>query len=128
MITILIVDDSRLARNRLTDTILNFDIECKVIAEAKDGKEGLAKFKDLKPDVVITDIEMPNMNGIELLKEIRAIDKQVNIIVVSSIVNEQIKQEIISYNYTKYVEKPIDEKIIKQILSRRLLQLIKKGV
>ena len=68
------------------------------------------------------------MNGIELLKEIRAIDKQVNIIVVSSIVNEQIKQEIISYNYTKYVEKPIDEKIIKQILSRRLLQLIKKGV
>ena len=125
MIDILVVDDSRLARKRTIETISEFDIEHSILAEADDGVEALDKFKELKPNLIITDIEMPNMDGMELVNEIRKVDTKVNIIIISSLSNEQVKQTVKSDKFTEFVKKPMDKKIVQMLLLKLEHQLVK---
>ena len=119
MLNILVVDDSRLARKRVIQTLEDItSIDCNVVAEAVDGVDGLKKFNELKPDIVISDIEMPNMNGIELTQEICKIDNSVCIIVISSVANEQIKQSVKINSFSNYLKKPIDQKQLEITLLR----------
>ncbi len=62
MIKVLVVDDSFLMRTLISD-MLNFDCNIKVIGKANNGEETLKKIKELKPDVVTLDIEMPGISG-----------------------------------------------------------------
>ncbi len=70
MITVMIVDDQQLLRNSLK-RIIDLDDALEVIALAGDGKEGVEKCMQYKPDIVIMDIEMPVMDGITALKKIK---------------------------------------------------------
>jgi two-component system chemotaxis response regulator CheB len=67
---IIVIDDSAFMRRVVSD-IINSDERCEVIATATNGKEGLEKIKELNPDCITLDIEMPVMNGIEMLKELQ---------------------------------------------------------
>lgn len=116
MIKILVVDDSKLARKRIIMTLSEANIEHEILAEASDGIEALSIFKELKPDLIITDLEMPNMDGLELIIEIRKEDLDVRIIVVSSAVNEKIKQTLKTDHHTNIVKKPIDKKVMEMLL------------
>lgn len=69
IIRVLIVDDSPLARKMLLD-ILSSDPELRVVGEAKDGLEAVAKATNLKPDIVTMDIDMPVLNGLEAIERI----------------------------------------------------------
>ncbi|WP_242860843.1 protein-glutamate methylesterase/protein-glutamine glutaminase [Defluviitalea phaphyphila] len=64
---ILVIDDSAFMRRVISD-IINSDNRLIVVGTAKNGKEGLRKIKELNPDVITTDIEMPTMNGLEMIK------------------------------------------------------------
>jgi len=111
---ILVVDDSKFSRK---NTIMLLEkLEYEVIGEAVDGLDGVEKYKELAPDLVITDIEMPNLDGIGLIKEIKNIDANAKILVVSSVVNSQVVQEALRLQAT-VVKKPIKE--------HRLLNAIK---
>jgi len=112
MLEILIVDDSELARKRVVNIIATFDIDCKIVGQANDGVEALEMFKELTPNLVITDIEMPNMNGVDLLSNIHEIDSNVNIIVISSIASEQVRQIVKSSRHTIFVKKPINNQLL----------------
>jgi YesN/AraC family two-component response regulator len=127
MIKILIVDDSKLARKRTIESIEKADVKYSITAEATDGVEGLAKFQENKPDIVITDIEMPHMNGMELTKKIRKLDMSVEIIVISSIASEQIQQELKIDANTEFIKKPIDVNKLKMLLLRTESKLKRKG-
>jgi two-component system chemotaxis response regulator CheB len=70
-IRVLIADDSALARELIT-SILSMDIQVRVIGEATNGREAIEKTRELKPDIVTMDIEMPVMNGIEAIEHIMA--------------------------------------------------------
>ena len=67
---IIIVEDEFRIRNGLSTLINKLDMGCKVIGEAENGFEGLKMISDMEPEVVITDIKMPKMNGIETAKKI----------------------------------------------------------
>jgi two-component system chemotaxis response regulator CheB len=82
MINTLIVDDSALARDILRD-FLEGDENFKVIGEAADGEEGVQKILALNPDLVTLDIEMPKMNGLEVIEEVMK-KTSVPIVVISS--------------------------------------------
>jgi DNA-binding NarL/FixJ family response regulator len=71
---ILIVDDHPLFLSGLS-ALFESEKEFEVCGEAKDGQEAMNKVKDLKPDIVIMDINMPGINGIEATKEILSIEK-----------------------------------------------------
>jgi len=74
---------------------------------ASDGKGGFEAFKTMKYDLVITDIEMPNLNGIEMSRNIRLIDKDIPIVVVSAYSNTEYFMESIAIGIDYYILKPI---------------------
>jgi len=88
-IKILVVDDSSFFCQQLTQ-ILNSDPELKVIGIASNGKEAISKARELKPDVITMDIEMPVMDGITALKEIMKTDP-VPVLMISSLTYEGAK-------------------------------------
>src|SRR4030081_3322830 len=75
---ILVVDDSEISR-RITGTILR-SRHWTVCGEAEDGKDGVEKFQELKPDVVLLDLSMPDMTGIEAAQQMSAADPKASLI------------------------------------------------
>ncbi|MGM0586874.1 MAG: response regulator [Bacteroidota bacterium] len=82
----LIIDDSADTREYLTLLLKKHDFE---VVTATDGDEGLTVFKKHRPDVIITDIFMPNKEGLELITEIRNVDSDVGIVAISGYKDKQ---------------------------------------
>ena len=83
---ILIIDDSREIREFITDYVLNpqnFRVEIAV-----DGAEGLQKALNNRPDLILTDFEMPKMSGLEVLRSLRAQGNQVPVILMTSLLEQ----------------------------------------
>ena len=74
---VLIVDDAAFMRMMLKDILQKNDFE--VVAEAENGKVGVAAYQKFKPDIVTMDITMPEMNGIDAVKAIKALDANAKI-------------------------------------------------
>lgn len=83
LIQVIIVDDQRLMRDGLR-LLLELEEGIEVIGEASDGKEGVALYLTLRPDVVLMDIRMPNMTGIEATKTILRDDPNAKIIILTT--------------------------------------------
>ena len=81
MAKILIVDDAAFMRMMLKDILTKGGFE--IAGEAADGVEAVAKYNELKPDLVTLDITMPNKDGIQALKEIKAADPNLSLIHIS---------------------------------------------
>lgn len=80
----------------------------KKVYEASNGLEALEIFQNNKIDIVVTDINMPNMDGLEFLKELRKIDKNCKIIILTAHTNVNYLLDATELNITKYLVKPID--------------------
>jgi DNA-binding NarL/FixJ family response regulator len=83
MIRVLIVDDHSVVRAGLVDLLANRD-DVEVIGEAADGRQALARAAELQPDVVLMDLSMPEMDGVEATKRITASHPHVRILVLTS--------------------------------------------
>lgn len=81
-INVMIVDDHSLIREGLKQ-LLEFDGTIKVVGEASNGKECLEKIKICNPDVLLLDINMPEMNGIEVLKKMKADNSQIKVLILT---------------------------------------------
>lgn len=108
MLKVLIVEDEDYIRKGLIHTIDWLSMDCAVIGEACDGIEGLKLIEELKPDLVITDIKMPLMDGIEMLGQASKDNKFHSIILTSYSEFEYAKQAI-SLKVYEYLLKPVDE-------------------
>jgi two-component system response regulator DegU len=87
MIKILIVDDHRIIRDGLR-SLLSEEKEIEIVGEASNGEEALLKNRELSPDLIIADITMPEMNGIEMTREICKEDSKTKVLIVSMHDNE----------------------------------------
>jgi two-component system, NtrC family, nitrogen regulation response regulator NtrX len=105
MATILIIDDERAIRKTLNE-ILGF--EGYKIDEAADGEEGLKKFQEKTYDVVLCDIKMPKVDGIEFLTKATAINPDVPIIMISGHGNIETAVEAVKKGAFDYISKPPD--------------------
>lgn len=77
-----------------------------VVGEASDGIEAIEKYKTLKPDIVILDITMPNMNGLEAMYKIFSIDRSAKIIMCSALGQQQLIVEAIKAGVKDFIVKP----------------------
>lgn len=82
MINVMLADDHVLIREGIKQ-LLEFDGSMKVIAEASDGIECLEKLKNVKPDILLLDINMPNMNGIDVLKELKEKNDPLKVLILT---------------------------------------------
>ncbi|MEP6582986.1 MAG: sigma-54 dependent transcriptional regulator [Ginsengibacter sp.] len=105
MPSILIIDDEKSIRKTLNE-ILSF--EGYKIDEAADGEEGLKKFKDKNYDLVLCDIKMPKLDGIEFLEKAREINDEVPIIIISGHGNIETAVEAVKKGAYDYISKPPD--------------------
>ena len=103
--TILCVEDEDGIRKRLVNTLKYYFDD---VLEASNGEDGYDLYLEYKPDIVISDIEMPYKNGIELIQLIRKNDLNTIIIMVTAYSNEEYLLDLINLNVNHYILKPIN--------------------
>jgi len=112
-IKLLYVEDDDSIRDILAKGIKR---RVKELAVAPDGLEGLEKYKSFNPDIIVSDIKMPKMSGLEMAKEIRKIDSTIPIIITSAHGESETLIEAIKIGVNGYILKPIDtEKLFETI-------------
>ena len=104
---ILVVDDAKVIRMVIKQILTRHGFQ--VAGEAGNGREALEKYKELKPDAVTMDIIMPEVDGIQGLKEILAFDKQAKVIMISAIDQHDSLTDAIRNGATDYVVKPFED-------------------
>lgn len=110
---VLVVDDS-LAMRMLMAAALK-DSEFDVVA-AKDGEQALQYFKEHAPDLVLLDIVMPGMSGVQALGQIMALNKNAVVIMASSMGTEEAVQEALKAGAKNFLQKPIDPDALLNVL------------
>lgn len=104
--TVVIVDDSKMSRKILRHILEEAGYA--VVAEATDGEEGIAAYMQYKPDVITLDITMPNMDGIEALREILSVDRNARAIMISAAGQQQKIIEALKIGAEKFITKPFE--------------------
>ncbi|HEY9886019.1 MAG TPA: response regulator, partial [Vampirovibrionales bacterium] len=102
--SVLIVDDALFMRTVLKDILTKNGYE--VVGEATNGYEAIEKFQELQPDIITMDITMPELDGIEALKQIMDIDKRAKVIMCSAMGQQGIVVEAIKHGACDFVIKP----------------------
>lgn len=106
---VMLIEDEELILEGLSN-ILDWDeLNMEVVHKAHNGEEALRCWKSQPVDVVITDINMPVMNGLELLRELRNIDKRVRFIILTGYDEFEYARKAINLDVEDYILKPIDE-------------------
>ncbi|CDI49981.1 response regulator transcription factor [Clostridium tetani] len=136
MFRIVIADDEDTIRNGLKNLIESYELNLSVIATAKDGEEAIKVIEEYHPEIILMDINMPFMNGLEVIKSIREKNKDAKIIIISGYNQFEYAQKALELGVFNYLLKPINYRDFKNILikamdsySRRMWEIskIKEG-
>lgn len=116
MLNVQIVDDEPIIRMGLQKLInweeLGFEISC----VAQNGKQALEQLETEKVDLIITDIEMPVMNGLDFIREVRTRNREVKIVILTAYDDFEYAKTAIRYGITEYILKPIEERDVAAML------------
>jgi len=115
--SILYVEDEKAIQEELAEVLENF---CDTLYLADDGSIGLEYYKKYKPDIVVSDIKMPNMDGIEMSKLIKKEDKDVHIVFTTAFSDMEFFQAAIELQVDGYILKPISL----DALEKKLISII----
>ena len=116
MAKILVVDDAAFMRKVIRDTLTKNGYTD--ITEAVDGRDAVEKYFEIHPDLVLMDITMPNMDGLEALKAIRSKDSNANIVMCSAMGQEAMVVEAVQAGIKDFIVKPFkDDRLMKTVNS-----------
>jgi len=115
---VLIVDDAAFMRMMIKNILTKNGYD--VVAEAENGQIAVELYKNFKPDLVTMDITMPEMNGIEGVKEILNIDPNANVIMCSAMGQQSMVMEAIQAGAKDFIVKPFQQDRILQAMERVL--------
>lgn len=126
-IRVMVVDDAVVIRRVLTD-ILSSDPELEVVATAPNGKVALSKLANADPDVMILDVDMPEMNGIETLTELRKVRPRMPVIMFSSLTTRgaSVTLDALALGATDYVPKPATFTIGDETVQETKVELVNR--
>lgn len=112
---ILVIDDEKptLSMFGLFLGAMDFDV-----VTAENGITGIDLFKKERPEIVLTDIKMPGMDGLEVLKKLKEIDSSIPVIVVTGHGDSDLEQEALGLDAAGFIHKPIDREELEKVLGR----------
>jgi DNA-binding response OmpR family regulator len=106
---ILICEDEIDVREALTKILSKVDYD---VYNVDNGQDAIEQTRKLKPDLILLDVRMPKIDGLEVAKEVRKFDKTAKIIFVTAFASEEIRKEASRYDISDYLVKPIPNEII----------------
>ena len=106
-IKVLLVDDHQVVRRGLR-TFLEVQDDIEVVGEAADGAEGVARAEELQPDVILMDVKMPGMDGVEALRRLRELANPARVLVVTSFTEQRTVVPALRAGAAGYVYKDVD--------------------
>ena len=109
MLKVLIIDDERNIRENLKTLISWERIGYTICGEADNGDEGLRQHNRLKPHLVIADIRMSGLNGLDMIKAMKKQNELVKILIVTGYSQFEYAKQAIEYGVDGYLLKPVDE-------------------
>jgi DNA-binding response OmpR family regulator len=110
---VLVVDDDPNLQEILREFLQAKGYE---VITAGDGAEGLRRVKEERPHLILLDIQMPKMDGLEVLRQLRAIDKEVSVIMITSVDEQEIARKAMELGAFDYIVKPLDLPYLEQSL------------
>jgi two-component system chemotaxis response regulator CheY len=119
-IRVLIVDDAMFMRSMIKDILTNAGGRYEVVGEASNGREAIARYRELQPDLVTMDIVMPQLDGIEATREILKIEPKATVVICSAMGQEALVVESISAGAKDFIVKPFSAERVLQVLGKVL--------
>ncbi len=116
--TVMLVDDAAFMRMMLKDILGNNGYQ--IVGEAENGMIAVDKYAELKPDITIMDITMPEMDGLQAVKEIRSKDPQARIIMCSAMGQQTMVIEAIQSGAKDFVVKPFQPERVLEAVGKAL--------
>lgn len=113
MARVLVVDDEADAVELLQEFLVNKGYE---VSTASDGEEALRKVKEERPHLVLLDVRMPGMNGLDVLRQVRQLDQEVGVIMVTAVNEEETGREALKLGAFDYIVKPLNLEYLERSL------------
>ncbi len=116
---VLVIDDEKIVLDSVTHMLGQIFPQIEV-ETARNGKEGLLKLEAHRPELVMTDIRMPGMSGLEFIKEARRLDPHVHLVIVTAFDQFDYAREAFKFRVEDYVLKPLTKQKLSEVVSRSL--------
>ena len=123
MYRVILVDDERLILRGLSTVVPWTEMGCEVAGTAHDGAGGLALIRDLRPDIVLTDIRMPNMDGLTMLAAIRSEFPEIQMSVLTAYRDFEYARQAITLGVCRYLLKPSNLEELKDAVREMVSRL-----
>ncbi len=123
MYKVMLADDENLILQGLENIIEWEELGLEIINKASNGKEAIEMFKEKPVDIVVTDINMPQVTGLDLLKELRKINSDVKFIILSGYDDFSYAKKGIELGVENYILKPIDEEELEKTLRNTISKI-----
>jgi len=123
MAKVLVVDDDPKAVELLVEFLSTKGYE---VLTATSGEEALRRVKEDRPHLVLLDVEMPKMNGMETLRRIREIDPEMGVIMATGVNEEDVGRKALEMGAFDYIVKPLDMKYLEGSLGYKITTMLMK--
>lgn len=114
MYKVMIVEDDPTVRRGLCGTIRWEELRCQVAGEAGNGEEGLELAEKIAPDIIITDVKMPKMDGVEMIRQLRRLGCRAKVIILTAYGDFSYAQSTIRLGVSDYLLKPLKDGAIEE--------------
>lgn len=118
---ILVVDDEIEICNVLKEYLTEKGYE---VHTSQDGKSAIQKVKEISPHIVLLDMKMPGMSGIETLQEIKKIDPDIGVIMVTAVGDENLARQTFELGAVDFICKPVDFNYLETVVMVKLVDLL----
>jgi len=118
---ILVVDDDLETCNVLQEFLHLKGYE---VYTARDGEQAVQTVKDVAPRIVLLDMIMPKMDGIETLQEIKKIDPTIGVIMITAVIDEAMAKQAVALGAYEYITKPLDLHYLELVLMVKIVDLL----
>ncbi|SHO48315.1 response regulator transcription factor [Anaerocolumna xylanovorans] len=126
MYKVLVVDDEQWIRKGIVSKLTNHGFQFDWIRESEDAETALIFIRENKPDIVITDIRLPEMSGIDLIREIKKIYTAVQFIIISGYAEFQYAEQALNMGVSSYLLKPVPEEDLAEAVEHVIVNIEKQ--